>query len=72
MRNTLPTLTEVQNALSEQTGYPPETFAPDFKLLDCGKEIERMETLLGVTITVRNYIKATVAEVMEGMSLASG
>lgn len=66
---TLPSLAEVQEVLSELTGFPPSKFALDFKLLDCAGEIEALEQRFDVIITVRNFIKATVAEVIRGMSL---
>ena len=66
--NHRPSLEEVQQALANLTGYPPTTFVPQFKLLDCANEIEQLETLFGVAIKVGNYINATVDEVMQGMS----
>lgn len=64
---TFPSLDDIQNALSELTGYPSAKFAPDFKLLDCAREMEALEDRFNVVIKVRNYINTTVAEVMSGM-----
>jgi hypothetical protein len=65
----LPSLIDIKIALSDLTGYPAEKFAPDFKLLDCAREIEALENRFDVVIEVRNYINTTVGEVMKGMRL---
>ncbi|KKW11533.1 MAG: hypothetical protein UY50_C0011G0009 [Parcubacteria group bacterium GW2011_GWA2_49_9] len=68
---TLPSFAEVQQAFAEITGYPVTKFTPSFKLLDCAGEIERVEQMFGVRISVRNFINASVQEVFDGMSFPS-